>query len=91
MMILNYCVDAILNTGKMILIGVLPWLATAGLMQIISSALRRKLACLLGTGLWVYLTVPGGMIHELSHAFFCLVFRHRIVEEVISKVFNSAG
>ena len=80
MTILNYCLDAILNTGKMILTGVLPWLATAGLMQVISSALRRKLACLLGTGLWVYLTAPGVMIHELSHAFFCLVFRHRIVE-----------
>lgn len=80
MTILNYCFNAVLNTGKMVLTGILPWLAAACLMQMVSGVLRHKLAGVLGIKTWVYLTAPGVMIHELSHAFFCLVFRHRIVE-----------
>ena len=59
--------------------GVLPLLAAAFVMQIIANILRKLLRTRLGDG-YVYLTAPGVMLHELGHAFFCLVFRHKIIE-----------
>lgn len=60
--------------------GILPLIAAALLMQIFSDLLRKQLAQVLGVKGYVYLTAPGVMIHELSHAAFCIIFRHQIVE-----------
>ncbi len=80
MRLLNYLGLAMENTALFLLIGILPWLAVAGVMQLLSSSLRRSLAKILGLRGYLYLTCPGVMIHEIGHAFFCVIFRHRIVE-----------
>lgn len=76
----NYILNSILSGIIILAVGLLPWLITAGLMQLASNWLRNSMARLLGDNAYIYLTAPGVAIHELSHAFFCLVFRHKINE-----------
>jgi hypothetical protein len=49
-------------------------------MQLLSNSIRKSLAKILGIQGYIYLTAPGVMIHEIGHAIFCLIFRHKIVE-----------
>jgi len=83
----NYLLNALLSGTIILAVGLLPWLITAGLMQLASNSLRQSLARLLGDNAYIYLTAPGVAIHELSHAFFCLVFGHKIRE---MKLFSPA-
>lgn len=76
---IDYLVGAFRNGGYMLLYCVLPWLGYAVVMQLVSHILRTKLAGAIGLHFWIYLTAPGTMIHELGHALFCIVFRHKIV------------
>lgn len=80
MEILSYLGNAILHAVQLLCIGLLPCVLYAFLMQKCSNAIRIRLASLLGVKGYVYLTFPGVMIHELSHALFCLLFFHRITE-----------
>ena len=61
-------------------IGFLPYLIFALLMQKISDIIRNRLAALMGIKGYIYTTAPGVMIHELSHAFFCILFGHKVIE-----------
>ena len=78
--ILSYLMNALLHAGQLLVVGLLPCVIYAFLMQKFSNAIRIRLASLLGVKGYVYLTFPGVMIHELSHALFCLLFFHRITE-----------
>lgn len=80
MAILSYLGDALLHAVQLLVIGLLPCVVYAFLMQKCSNAIRIRLASLLGVKGYVYLTCPGVMVHELSHALFCLLFFHRITE-----------
>ena len=80
MVVLEYLWQVIKQSLYVLAVGFLPYLIFALLMQKISNAIRCRLASLLGLKGYVYITAPGVMIHELSHAFFCLLFRHKIVE-----------
>ena len=80
MIILEYLQQAVIQALKMLAIGLLPYLIFALLMQKISNSIRTRLALLLSVKGYIYLTAPGVMIHELSHAFFCLIFRHKVVK-----------
>ena len=80
MTLLSYFWNTIQHAGKLLCAGLLPCVIYAFLMQIFSNAIRLRLASLLGIRGYVYLTAPGVMVHELSHAAFCLVFFHRIRE-----------
>ena len=80
MIILEYLQQAVIQALKMLAIGLLPYLIFALLMQKISNSIRMRLALLLSVKGYIYLTAPGVMIHELSHAFFCLIFRHKVVK-----------
>lgn len=77
---LNYTLNALKHAALLLLAGVIPWIAVAFAMQLISNSIRKSLVKVLGIRGYVYLTCPGVVVHELGHAFFCLVFGHKIVE-----------
>lgn len=78
--LINYIGQALWQTILFLLIGVLPWIAVALVMQLLSNSIRKSLAKIFGIQGYIYLTAPGVMIHEIGHAVFCLIFRHNIVE-----------
>lgn len=78
--LINYIGQALWHTILFLLIGVLPWIAVALVMQLLSNSIRKSLAKIFGIQGYIYLTAPGVMIHETGHAVFCLIFRHKIVE-----------
>lgn len=80
MLVITYILSAFWNTIFLSCLGLLPFIGFAFLMLKFSNALRLRLASYMGVEKYVYLTAPGVMVHELSHAFFCLLFRHKIVE-----------
>ncbi len=74
----GYIQESLQNAVRIMLFCLVPWLTVALLMQLLSSMLRSLLARKIGTMTYVYLTAPGVMVHELSHAGFCLLFGHTI-------------
>lgn len=76
----SYFADALINAGKIFISCILPWIAVALIMQLLSSFLRTKLAQKIGPAPYVYLTAPGVVVHELSHALFCILFGHSITD-----------
>ena len=78
--LINYIGQVLWQTILFLLIGVLPWIAVALVMQLLSNSIRKSLAKIFGIQGYIYLTAPGVMIHETGHAVFCLIFRHKIVE-----------
>ena len=78
--LINYIGQVIWHTVLFLLISVLPWIAVALVMQLLSNSIRKSLAKIFGIQGYIYLTAPGVMIHEIGHAVFCLIFRHKIVE-----------
>lgn len=80
MNLINYIGQVLWQTILFLLIGVLPWLAVAFVMQLLSNSIRKSLAKIFGIQGYIYLTAPGVMIHEIGHAIFCLIFRHKIVD-----------
>ena len=45
--------------------------------------LQRELSYWIGEKAFAYITAPGVIVHELSHAFCCLIFAHKIKELVL--------
>ena len=78
--LINYIGQVLWQTILFLLIGVLPWIAVALVMQLLSNSIRKSLAKILGIQGYIYLTAPGVMVHEIGHALFCVIFRHKIVE-----------
>lgn len=79
---------ALSASGRQLLLFVAPFFLFALAMQAVSHLIRNYCGALLGNRLYVWLTAPGVIVHELGHASFCLVFGHRIV--AIS-LFNPRG
>ena len=76
----EYLQGSMLNAVKIMLFCLTPWLAVALLMQVLSSLLRTVIVRKIGTMPYVYLTAPGVIVHELSHAGFCLLFGHTVTD-----------
>jgi hypothetical protein len=77
--IADYLSRSLAITAQQVLILLLPALVLALALDQLSRALRRRMARAWGVSAYVKLTAPGVVIHELGHALFCVVFRHRIV------------
>ena len=56
--IISYVGSAIWNTVLFLLFGILPWIAIAFIMQLLSNSIRKSLAKLLGIQGYIYLTCP---------------------------------
>ncbi|MBR7138719.1 MAG: hypothetical protein IKD44_04175 [Lentisphaeria bacterium] len=75
----NFLVEAAISSG--IILGFFCcFLIAALLLQLVTLSLRRRWYEVLGERSWIMLAAPGTVIHETGHAFFCLLFRHRILE-----------
>ncbi len=74
-----YIFCSLINAGFILLLGIVPWLLMAWCLNYVSELLQRRLA-FLGDRAFIYLTAPGVAVHELGHAAFCLIFRHKIVK-----------
>ncbi|MDR0932905.1 MAG: hypothetical protein LBM70_07810 [Victivallales bacterium] len=64
-------------------VGIFPLLLIGVALQFVSGRFRVCCAKLFGTRLYVWLTAPGVMLHEFSHALLCVVFHHEITEFVL--------
>ena len=58
----------------------LPFVMIAAILQKMTPLLSRLWAEILGWRSWLYISSPGVAFHELAHAAFCLIFRHKINE-----------
>lgn len=72
---------SLLATGTQLLILLGPLLALAFVLDQVATRLERTEARLFGGRNFIrYFAIVGVPIHELGHALFCLVFRHKITE-----------
>ncbi|MCK5835337.1 MAG: hypothetical protein KAG98_06370 [Lentisphaeria bacterium] len=78
---MNYFLKVLEQTGFQLLLFMVPSLVLAAIMQLITTSLERSVQDTMGTKF--YLAVFGWLgvvVHELGHALFCLIFRHKITE-----------
>ncbi len=78
-------------TFKQILILLGPGLLLAFVMHHLSGFVRKRAAVIFGRHAFIWFTAPGTMVHELGHAFFCVVFGHRITEMQLFKPDERTG
>jgi hypothetical protein len=80
MAIVDYLWQSTKDFMLVLFLGVTPYIFFALLMQFLTNFIRQRFTTLLGIKPYIYLTCPGVVIHELSHAVFCLIFGHKIQE-----------
>ena len=76
----NYLTESVWNGILLLATGLIPMGLVVFLMQECSYSIRQRLISCFGRTGFIYLTMPGVVIHELSHLFFCLIFQHKIVK-----------
>ena len=76
----NYLTESIWEGIRLLAIGLIPGVLVVPLVQECSRSIRQWLISCLGRTGFIYLTMPGVVIHELSHLFFCLIFQHKIMK-----------
>jgi hypothetical protein len=77
--ILSYIGRSALLTVEQLAITLGPLLILAFILDKLAQCIRGRAARTFGLKPYIYLTAPGVMVHELGHAVFCVIFRHRIV------------
>ena len=79
MFILEYLLRVALLSG-MFLVLLVPFLFLGFLMHFLSNMIYDRMGRIFGYKAYIYITAPGVMVHELSHAIFCLIFGHKIMK-----------
>ena len=77
--IADYIAQSALLTVQQLLLQLGPIFLLAFILDRLAQFMRRRGARIFGRDVYTYLTAPGVMVHELGHAFFCVIFHHRIV------------
>ena len=85
---IHYLARGLFLTFIQILLLLGPGLIIAYAMHLLSGFMRNNAAKILGYKVYIGLTALGIVVHELGHALFCLVFRHRIVDMQLFKPSN---
>ena len=70
--IVDYAGQSALLTVRQLLVQLGPVLLLAFLLDRFAQFIRARGARIFGRDVFVYLTAPGVMVHELGHAFFCV-------------------
>ena len=90
--ILRYCWEALAATGIQLMVIMGPLLVLAFLMNSIAGFVERRAYRSMGRTayLWLFGWL-GTAVHELGHAVFCVIFRHRVVEIQLFKPDSKSG
>lgn len=80
MPVLVYIWDSLLMTLKQLLIVLGPAMGLGLCMHFLASRIQMAMGTLVGTKVYIYATAPGTIAHELGHALFAKLFRHKIRE-----------
>ncbi|HZK80591.1 MAG TPA: hypothetical protein VFC46_05970 [Humisphaera sp.] len=78
-LILHYLARGAIRTAAQLLLVLGPVMVLAIVLHYLSRYVRTRAARVMGLDAYTYFTAPGVMVHELGHAFFCVIFRHKIV------------
>lgn len=78
--IISVAIRAAQTTGWQVSSLLGPIVVAALLMHFVSRFLQNRAVNLIGYKPYVYLTAPGTVVHELGHAFFCILFAHKILQ-----------
>jgi len=77
-----FIIKPIFTTLIQLLLVLGPALGLGLLMHYLSDCIRTRAAVLIGTKKYTYLTAPGVVVHEASHALFALIFLHKVTKVV---------
>jgi len=78
-----FIIKPILTTLIQLLLVLGPALGLGLVMHFLSGRIRRWAGVLIGHKTYIYLTAPGTMVHEASHALFALIFLHKVTKVVL--------
>lgn len=89
---IGYFESTFFETLKLLLFLAGPLFFLAVLMHYVSDFICKKLMNTVGMRIYVYLIAwLGTAVHECGHAFFCIIFRHKIVEMKLFKPDSEEG
>ncbi len=78
--VFDYLFTGVCATLLQLLVILGPGLVIAFVMHHFSTFVGRRASSTFGHRTWMWTGAPGTVIHELGHALFCVVFRHKITE-----------
>jgi hypothetical protein len=86
--VLAYLWGGILLTAQELALLFGPALVLGLAIHYLAETIRYSCLRLMGVNVFGWLTAPGTMVHELGHAFFCLIFGHEVRDLALFKPNN---
>ncbi len=83
--VLTYFWDGLQVTAKELFLLFGPGLVFGLTIHYLAEVIRHACLRLMGVNFFAWLTAPGTMVHELGHAFFCVLFGHGVRELALFK------